>query len=534
MRGGEIMVIKDLIARLRIKTDESSYGQALSKINKLRNELRGIKDTDVNVNIKTNVRNIRQTISNAIGDQQIKAQNNQLQVGAEILRGSLMTIGYEAVNMIKDLGHEALQASNTNASIRMQISQLTSDIKSQDALYKNLQRISNETHSDMQNTAHLYTQLGFLAPEMGINKQQTDIMTTTLLKSLAMSGATTSQKEGAIIQLKQMMTSSTLQWEDLRQINENSHETANMIAKGLGFASYAKLAEQVKGGKSSITGKQIAQAVLKQQEEVEKKYNQAYKLSMADAMVKAKNNFLDFVDRIENRSHVFSRMAKYIEELSDTFFKEGGTLDKLIPQVEGVVDSFGGLGNMLKTFGVAYATFKIVPIFMEMTKGATTLREAFVLLGTRLGWIGLVIAGVIIAFLALQDVMAFLMDTGQDTITGRIVNEIKEIIAFMKELANIDIKKFMFGKDADVNNPNMANNSSVLDYLASWRDELVNKISGNEYTPYSTSNSTRNNNVNINVNQQFNGESSSFADDMLNSANDMSNSLAEGALMGVD
>lgn len=140
-------------------------------------------------------------------------------------------------------------------------------VKVEKALFDSAQR----TRSEYSKTVELYARVARNAESLGLSQQQLLQLTETTNQAIQISGASTAEAAGGVIQFSQAMASGELRGEELRSVMENMPRLAEAIADGLetDIGGLRKLAEQ-----GELTAERVTQAMLGQAALIESEFGQ--------------------------------------------------------------------------------------------------------------------------------------------------------------------------------------------------------------------------------------------------------------------
>lgn len=138
---------------------------------------------------------------------------------------------------------------------------------------------------------------------------------------------------------------------------------------------------------------------------------------------------------IVNRKLIGQRVSEVIKGLSSFLIVAVKFAGQLSDAVLGLTEVFGGLGNVLKFVGVAFAIFtagKILFGIGSMVMAIGRLGDAFTLMNAKALLIPILIGAAIVALgLIIEDIVAFFQ--GRDSVTGIIVEKFKQMFAYLEE-----------------------------------------------------------------------------------------------------
>ncbi|TCG11800.1 phage tail protein, partial [Providencia rettgeri] len=172
-------------------------------------------------------------------------------------------------------------------------------------------RLSNETSQSIASTTELYTRL---ARAMKDSASQTELMqvTSTINKAAIVSGATTQEASGAIIQLSQALASGVLRGQEFNSVAEQMPRIMTMLQKSLGKTQgeLRKMAEQ-----GQLTTDVVFKALKDGAADIDAEFAQM-PLTIARATAQMSNAWVDFVGGTNDALGVTKLFATIISELS--------------------------------------------------------------------------------------------------------------------------------------------------------------------------------------------------------------------------
>lgn len=441
-------------------------------------------------------------------------QAKRISMTGEIMRGALMTVGYQFVNLIENGARKIIDASNKTLRIQSQMGTLTNDKTSQKAFESDIYKIANTSYADANDVSDLFTKIGQNAKYLGYNGGDISKMTQTVFDAFSIGAVGAQQQQGAIIQLTQTIAKGKNKalWQDIKFLEEDAPELANLIAEGLGLKNgLGDLKKVIAEGK--ITGKQIGDALIKMSEKEREKFIKSNKVRPEQAITYFDNKFKKAV---ADNSEAFSKIAKGLMKITDKIFTKEGLFNKVIKDVGNffdnldvdkyadklehtfnllgkVYDLLGGITGIVSKGIVLYALSKVISSISTLTKGATTfsgilteISKNATILSKKFIVITAIVVAIIGAMLIIQDIWTALSDPTADTIFGKVVRQLEDIIAKVKEFFGIEPKMdYISGK-----NPNAIPDNSLLGRFNSFLPESMRGASGG---------------LTFNVNQVFNG-----------------------------
>jgi len=197
---------------------------------------------------------------------------------------------------------------------------------------KRLLGISTGTGTDLEDVLNLYTKLGIARKQLGLSEQQTFQATETIGKLAVMGGREKSAQKGGLLQLTQAFSSDRVQAEEYNSIADALPALNQAIARNLNFQSGAQLQTFIRKG-GTITGKELIGAVLKAQEEANKKFEK-FPITFDRIKTKFMNSFLQLglalEDQLEPANRFFQNLYDKMDFLNKFLVKNKEVVGKVI------------------------------------------------------------------------------------------------------------------------------------------------------------------------------------------------------------
>lgn len=543
------MTIKNLFIKLFVKPDQSSLNSAQQKIKKvvdIANETHNIKIGLMGMNVsfsqiaklqrelkrlkqENNPLGIRETVldgkrvffnrygqvskdlnklrymtSIAEDKEKLKQTSREIQGNINkttklgtIFSGALMTIGYQFVGMIENGAKKVVETSNKTLKIQSQMATLTKNKEDQKAFEADMYKIANQSFSDVNDVADLYTKIGLNAKHLGYSGGDVSKMTQSVFDIFSYSSVGKQQQQGAITQLTQTIAKGKNKalWMDIKFLEEDAPELANMIAEGLGIKEgLAGLKQAVQDGK--VTGKQIGDALVKMSDKARKKFLESNKVRPEQAITYLNNKFKEAVAK---HSETISKIAKGMITITDKVFSEGGAFETVINGVGNFIDkldidAWGNklaqaldlLKNILSVLGEIFtiiwdivnsplgALFTKIGIgiylIYKLKNGIVGLKAVTVAFGITMYSVFWWVSAILGVVLLIRDVWKTFTDPNSDTLFRNIYNWVKGIadalhIKVAEWAGNEDAQmKYLYGSNVDVLPSNTTNRNSELNF----------------------------------------------------------------------
>ncbi len=284
--------------------DEETYRDNLKRIMAQRDALGKISDgaagfKTVDQSAKQAGRTIDETGNKTNG---LAEQFNRLKNTAIAITG----ISFGA-SFIRGLAQTADEYSNLNARIKL----VSASNEQARLTFQSVIRLSNESSQSIASTTELYTRL---ARAMKDTASQSELLqvTSTINKAAVVSGATTQEASGAIIQLSQALASGVLRGQEFNSVAEQMPRIMEMLQKSLGKTQgeLRKMAEQ-----GLLTSSVVFKALKDGASEIDAEFAQM-PLTISRATAQLANGWVEFVGGTNDALGVTKLFASVISGLA--------------------------------------------------------------------------------------------------------------------------------------------------------------------------------------------------------------------------
>lgn len=174
-------------------------------------------------------------------------------------------------SLAKDLGGVADSYANVEARVKL----ATEGTEGFEQGMADVQRIAQDTNTELQATAGLYTTLARTGKDAGLTakaaQEEAASLTEVINQSIQLSGASSQAAQAAVTQLIQGLQSGVLRGEEFNSVVEQSPRLARALADGLGV-TIGQLREMAQQGQ--LTADVIRKALGGQAQAIQQEFNQ--------------------------------------------------------------------------------------------------------------------------------------------------------------------------------------------------------------------------------------------------------------------
>lgn len=236
-------------------------------------------------------------------------------------------VGAFAVHKVAEYTGALARQADTYTLMSNRLSVVVRSAHEFDYVQQRLMQVAQDSRVPIQDINELYARMGFALKDTTATTNELITFTELLAKATIVSGATTSEAEGALRQLSQGMGATQLRGQELISVMEQMPYVADMIARHMGVAvgDLKKLGEQGK-----LTRDVIFQAMFAGQAELEAKFKKTAS-TMAQGMAQLNNVLLEFVGLADRSSGASAKITAGIRGMAEAIgeankkWREGAT-----------------------------------------------------------------------------------------------------------------------------------------------------------------------------------------------------------------
>ncbi len=209
-------------------------------------------------------------------------------------------------------------------------------------------RISKLTGMEVSAVGDLFQKVSLAGNQMGLSVKDAALITENFTKALAVTGTVGPAATSAIYQFGQALGRGTVVFEDMKQLQESSAGTLELIAKQFGKTSQQFL-KDVQAGR---VGSNDLAAALKQLGDTVNPTFGGMQKTVGQSLNSVKANFIDLMNKFENATGTFDKIAKGIGFIGDN-------LNIVIPLAAGLIGAFAAARLLAIVTGLAQMAIAI-------------------------------------------------------------------------------------------------------------------------------------------------------------------------------
>jgi len=323
-------------------------------------------------------------------------QSGMNKVEGSINRLSGMLSGLAAFASLRALAGVA----DSMQSLEARIGMLPQTIGNVGDAFNEVSKNASDNRQSIEAYGAFYTKVGNAAK--GLIKDQSELLqvTNTISQALVVGGANTMEAQSAMLQFGQALGSGVLQGDEFRSMAEAAPQYLDALAEAMGYPR-EQLKKMASDGK--LTSKAVIEATLKMSSMFQEKFRQM-PMTIGQATTIIGNKFSTMIAKLNRESQVVTKVANFLLN----------GFDRIESGAKSFIEFVGGSSNALKAFGIALAAIL----------GPMALGGLISLLGMVFSVAGVVVGGLVLLGLAIDDIVTYL-DGGQ-SVFGSFVQWLKD------------------------------------------------------------------------------------------------------------
>ena len=220
-------------------------------------------------------------------------------------------------------------------------------------VYDKLFGIARRSRTSLDGVVTIFTRVAQAGEGLSFGLNSLLTFTEALQKTVALSGATASEAEGALIQLSQGIGSGVLRGQELTSVLEQLGPVADIIAKRLGVfrGSLRELGEQ-----GLISANDVVRAFIEAESEINRRFAEL-KLTLGSAFQVLRDSITNIFGRFADSSGFVQALARSILSLADN-------IELLARAVAGAVTAFVALTSLKLIVGIASLAATLPVLFV--------------------------------------------------------------------------------------------------------------------------------------------------------------------------
>jgi tape measure domain-containing protein len=291
-----------------------------------------------------------------VADAQIKITADTSQ--AERALGNLQsTISNLASAVIGGaIGKQLIDIADAATILSNKLKTVTNSSADAGIAFNEVARIAKLTGTNIEAVGDLFQKVSLAGQTMGLTLQDSVAVTENFSKALAITGTTGIAASSAMYQFGQSLGRGTVAFEDMKQLQESSAGTLDLIAKQFGKTT-AQFLKDVQNYK--VGSRDLAAALKQMGSEIDPTFNGMQK-TVGQSLQNIRTEFIKTVQKFEDATGAFAKLANGIAYVGDN-------LDTIIP----IAAAFVGAFAATKILASVLALYEMVKVLRAVgTVGA--------------------------------------------------------------------------------------------------------------------------------------------------------------------
>lgn len=267
---------------------------------------------------------------------------------------------------------EFVQLLDTYTNLQNRLRATGLEAQNLGAVYRELLDVSNATRTSLEGTIELYSRTAGAAKDLGVSSQELIDFTRSLNQAIALSGASATEAQAAMVQLSQGLASGALRGDELNSVLEQTPIVADVIAQELGVTRGELRAM---GAEGKITADIVLNAFKNAREELEERFSKSVP-TISQSFQVLRNNLVSLVgefDKSTGASELMSRSLLFIANHLDTIAKLGVSAAIGLTMVAGTAAGINKARNAVLALNAAIAANPIGFLLVALTTTITAL-----------------------------------------------------------------------------------------------------------------------------------------------------------------
>jgi tape measure domain-containing protein len=365
--------------------------------------------------------------------------------------------GLELIQKVGGGIQKGMSLADEMTSTNTRLALVNDGLRTQEQFQSQVLDVANRTRASYNATADLITKVG--AGTQGIFKTDDSLLSFAerFNKSLAISGATATESETAIMQMSQALGSGVLQGDELRSISESAPVLMRILADGLGVAR-GQLKQM--GADGELTADKVVRAFENQGQQIDSMFEKM-PVTFGGAMTILQNTFNTWFGTLNQANGPLQNITAQVQRLSaflqsaqgQQFF--AGLADNIATAVDWLI-RFIEIGAQVYTFiSSNWTIFEPIIIGIIAAVAAWTVAQwalNIALTANPIGAIIMAVAALIGIYVAIIVYIVKLWKTNDDFAAGLIrawngiLNFFDKVPIFFQIMGNGIVNAFQWAK----------------------------------------------------------------------------------------
>lgn len=216
-------------------------------------------------------------------------------------------------------GREVIQLADEYGNLQNRLRATIDETQDLSTVTRELLQVANSTRASFGATVDVYTKFLRANEQIGASQQELSEVITTVNQAIALSGASATSAEAAILQLGQGLGAGALRGEELNSVLENTPVLAKAIADGLGI-TIAELRQY--GAEGKLSADVVFNALQASQQGIAEQFSRTNS-TISQSVQVLKNNLLEYIGSAGASSGATQTLSESILSLANNLEQVG-------------------------------------------------------------------------------------------------------------------------------------------------------------------------------------------------------------------
>ena len=306
------MIVRKLITMIAFQVNKSGLNTATSATSRIKQALGGIGGASASAGASFS----RSAAAMSASASRVTSGLSQIKSSLSGIAGSLGPIAgaMAAAFSVSAIKSAADDMMNLDGRLRT----VTADEQERFDVEQQLYEMSMQNRQSLDSMGDLYYKVARAAQRFGVSQEDSMRVTDVVSKALTVGGASAQEASATILQLGQALSSGVLQGDELHSLDENASLLMQHVADNMGV-TIGQLKQM--GSQGQLTSEKVIQAILQSGDAIDKEFGQM-PMTIGQAQTKIENDWKYFIQKVENDTGAFSRIASSIDQTFGELFED--------------------------------------------------------------------------------------------------------------------------------------------------------------------------------------------------------------------
>lgn len=306
------MIVRKLITMIAFQVNKSGLNTATSATSRIKQALGGIGGASASAGASFS----RSAATMSASASRVTSGLSQIKSSLSGIAGSLGPIAgaMAAAFSVSAIKSAADDMMNLDGRLRT----VTADEQERFDVEQQLYEMSMQNRQSLDSMGDLYYKVARAAQRFGVSQEDSMRVTDVVSKALTVGGASAQEASATILQLGQALSSGVLQGDELHSLDENASLLMQHVADNMGV-TIGQLKQM--GSQGQLTSEKVIQAILQSGDAIDKEFGQM-PMTIGQAQTKIENDWKYFIQKVENDTGAFSRIASSIDQTFGELFED--------------------------------------------------------------------------------------------------------------------------------------------------------------------------------------------------------------------